>query len=967
MFVFHSGVKLWRYCNRTPHFSVRCPLAYIVPSSRRNWSTSVKNKERLRVTDFNDLVNFIKAERQFYLKLLTNVFHTVDFENISREDAILLLNCCGNSVVDSSLEARDRVCQDIYKNLLKHNKLDLSVYNKYIEICTENGTLLNAKEFLESIKCRPSQDTIKLLFRNICEKGSTSQAFHLLELMKEYSFPVDEDIFSYLILAHVIESGLNGAEMVLKTMRAAQIVQSHKINLAILRGVAKANNHNDFLTALEKYAVQLNEVELLDILKNLAVNGNSAWIEKIEPLYSHIPMTKEFVILIKGLCIHLVHLEKSEEAFKLYEYFVKPHMDKNYAYFLLREMLHAKAATTDIIKIAKYLKDNNLNEYCIQNLTEIALRHNYVDVCWDLLQNLPEVRPHFFWPLLINAHKTSGEKGVADIINKINTLNVKLDFETLENYILPFFNLSNPTLAVDRLKELGFTIKQIVNAMVLVLLRDTRLKEAVALSNAFNVVLLEDKLLAILPATWENTKDARNIIPLLQKCCETSKNQADLVHEFLINCLELCSNNEDYKRYLDLLKVVGSNKLRISPASAEMLQEVASQCIDEDLQTSIQHAVNDMMEINLKSDLHTSYIPHPKDMNLEDLECHLIELKQKGLETRGVLSKLIKLHSTNGNIRRVKELQQEFEASGYKESLGTKSFLMHNYVMTGNVDEAMRLFQQIKDSDPGFNLDDFKIIDLATLLVKNDKFEDALNIMKTEINRPSSRKADRNLLELLESFTDPNQQMQMFECIMKVGYVANNVVLGPLVRIHLKNGDIRNAVKIYVQLAGKYKRTPLFFELIKELVTTKDEQLLQQTLSCSEKIHGAASIQADLIAALAEQNQIKPLEKVLISNRLNIAARLQNRCDRWVKEKKVDALKLLASYCEKIPGIMDVNYIYRCILRIHVTNNDCESALNFYNWLINGEKSITNELEDTLTRLLEQNCYEIPSSLRRKS
>nr|CAI5838257.1 unnamed protein product [Callosobruchus analis] len=454
MFVVYRGIKLWEYCIGAPHFIVRGPLAYSFPCSRRNWSSSVN--ERLRVTNFNDLMNFIKAERQFYLKLLTNVFHTVDFENISQEEAILLLNCCGNSVVDSSSDARDSVCQDIYKNLLKHNKLDLSVYNKYIEICTENGTLLNTKSFLESIKINPDQETIKLLLKNSCEKGNTSQAFDLLELMKENSFPLDEDIFSYLILAHTIERGLNGAEMVLKTMKAAQIAESDKIKLAILRGVSKTNNSIDFVTTVEKYAILLNELELLDILKNLAINGNLAWMEKIEPLHSHIPKTKEFVTLVKALCIHLVHLDKSDEAIKIYEHFVKPHMDQNYAYFILKEMLHAKVvsiiqhilimirsniiyvsvencfffhgskrkpsdflhfqATNDILKIANYLRDNSLNEYCIHHLTEIALRHNYVDVCWDLLQNLPEIRPHYFWPFLINAHNTSGEKGICAII-----------------------------------------------------------------------------------------------------------------------------------------------------------------------------------------------------------------------------------------------------------------------------------------------------------------------------------------------------------------------------------------------------------------------------------------------------------------------------------------------------------------------------------------------------------------------
>ncbi|CAH1993361.1 unnamed protein product [Acanthoscelides obtectus] len=503
--------------------------------------------------------------------------------------------------------------------------------------------------------------------------------------------------------------------------------------------------------------------------------------------------------------------------------------------------------------------------------------------------------------------------------------------------------------------------------MILLLMRNKKLKEAVTLSNTFKVALLEETLIDILPKTWKNTRDAQNTILILQKCCESSKKGTELVAEFLIKCLELCYTINDYRSYLDLLKIVGSNRLRISPAAAEMLQEILSHCNDNDLLLKIRESINDLMDINLKSDQHTPYIPHPRDMNLEELECHLVELKEKGLETRGVISKLIQRHSNNGNTERVKELQQEFEASGYKKSLGTKSVLMHNYVKTRNLDKSMQILQQIKESDTQFRIDDFKVIDLATLLVQNGKFDEALNILRTEIKKPSRKATDRNILELLQSLTDPNQQMQIFECIMDVGYVPNNVILGPLVRIHLTKGDIKSAAKTYISLAEKYKCTPLQFELIKELVRNKDEELLQQILSCTQRIHGLASTQANLIAALVEENEKKALEKVLINNKLNLNERLRNRCDRWVKEKKIYALTLLASYCEKFPEINDVSSVYKCIMRIHVTNNDCQSALNFYNCLLNEEKHICSELENMLTELFRQNHYKVPDSMRIKN
>lgn len=45
-------------------------------------------------------------------------------------------------------------------------------------------------------------------------------------------------------------------------------------------------------------------------------------------------------------------------------------------------------------------------------------------------------------------------------------------------------------------------------------------------------------------------------------------------------------------------------------------------------------------------------------MNLEELECHLIELREKNMETRGVLRKLIQLHASVGNVQRVTELRE---------------------------------------------------------------------------------------------------------------------------------------------------------------------------------------------------------------------------------------------------------------------------------------------------------------------
>lgn len=119
-------------------------------------------------------------------------------------------------------------------------------------------------------------------------------------------------------------------------------------------------------------------------------------------------------------------------------------------------------------------------------------------------------------------------------------------------------------------------------------------------------------------------------------------------------------------------------------------------------------------------------------MNTNELECHLVELENKRMNTRGVLRKLIQLHNNAGNLDKVAELRNKFIAHGYSESLGMKSSVMHSYIQSRDLPSALDLYQEIKVLQPHFKMDSFKIVDLATLLVENNKVEEAIKLLKEE-------------------------------------------------------------------------------------------------------------------------------------------------------------------------------------------------------------------------------------------
>lgn len=116
----------------------------------------------------------------------------------------MLFTCCGRSVTDSSKQARDNICQEIYKRLLDCNKLDLDTCHTYIEVCTENTVILNCKQLVSQLKCEPNQRTYKLLLDNICEMADIGQAVELLQTMKIMGISINEEMFNSLVLAHTI-------------------------------------------------------------------------------------------------------------------------------------------------------------------------------------------------------------------------------------------------------------------------------------------------------------------------------------------------------------------------------------------------------------------------------------------------------------------------------------------------------------------------------------------------------------------------------------------------------------------------------------------------------------------------------------------------------------------------------------------------------------------------------------------
>ncbi|CAH1173550.1 unnamed protein product [Phaedon cochleariae] len=958
-------LKLFRY---TPVLCSRSSLMnnFRIPGffSARNLSVNIDYDDKGSRLNLSELTELISEKKHVPAKLITNILGRINFEKLTVEESSFLLQCCGEFTADTTKKERDKISKMIFKGLQKCDKLNTDIYQTYINVCTDNRVPINTKELLNDVKCKPDQQLYKCLLENLCQNGNIEEAYNLLELMKNEGFFADEDIFNSLALAHAAKLGLESAETILLTMKTAHVQITNNTKASVLQGILRRGNKEDLDKFLEKYAFQLNENQLLTVLKELGLSQNISWLPEIRILYDTLTLSREFPNQLRNVCLHLVHMDRSLNAMTILENFMLG--TENFGFFILEEMLHCNQKIDEIIFLAQHIPSSESNGYIIENLTGIALKHQYTDAAWKLFENLSELRPHYFWPLLLTYQQQNGELGVIQVVKKMLDKKIRPNHETLEYYVLPFCNLNDPHLLVDKIHKLGLTFKELLCPALIVLLQKGETKLAAALCDSYKVSISGGKLLNLISSSWHSSGDAESIAIILQRYCESSRVEKDLVGDFLIMSLEHCANTKDFANFNDLLKVINEKKLKMTTSSADVLCKVLDKNCEEHMSQQIRTDIDLLLDFRLKPE--EQFITHPRDMTLEELECHLIELEEKNMQTRGVLRKLIGDHAKSGNDERVKQLLDRFLAAGYSETPGMKCMVMYSFVKGGHLQPALKVYNELKENDPTFSVDIFKILDLATLLVKNGRFSQAFEILQQHSKSKifGGLLLQRNCLELLKACENEQEQAKMFNFLIEKGFCkVTNVILGPLVRIHLKDGNLQKAVSVYISFVEKYRFTPIKMEIIKEIVRSSDENLLQRVLDVTIKIHGKTSTQAVLIIALAEEGREKILRKILTLNKLPVKNELNKWSERLAKEGKVEALNTLASCCERLPKeIIDITLIYECIMKVHSTNNDCQSALKLYNSLMENEIPTSKNLEEQLCNLLRHNKCDIPEKLK---
>ncbi|KAH8366670.1 hypothetical protein KR084_011336 [Drosophila pseudotakahashii] len=947
----------------------------------------------------------------------------------------LLGSCVPELLPAQSAQERLQLFEGLWKQLLKldHHGPTLAHYHTRLQVLRQNRLPLpDHRSLLAEIAVYhgAATDVEGPLYSGLLDvagsAGNMRMATELLAEMRERSFPLTERNFHALLLGHARNGDLAGAESVLASMRAAGIQLGSATQALWFEALVESGQlqqAKELLEAEEGFTAP----QLLQMLRGVLLTSRNSNVntELAQLVVKELP--REFLSgldlpsAIRSLCIQLVHQKRTQVVIQLVAALPAPQFglqNQNvdvYGALLLQEFFRAHVPLEQTLQFARELVQRHQNERALHLVTELALRRlpSSALQCLEVLAAAEELRPHYFWPLILHHHRREGESGMLRLVSEMQRLRVECDEETLRHYLLPHLQqtLKQPLEAVKALEAAGVKPSLTLAPTVSHLLQQQQMAEVLELLKRYPTRLDLGTLLPPLASLAVNARAtkryelfAKVIQALQQKALQRTE---DFVGSLLLHMMgpqtRLRQDAATLRRFLHELRRL---ELQISPAAAEALLSVSRQATEDtdliqDVAKTLQKMRNSQLTLPAEAAglLHGGggFIKHPRDMSLDELECHLVELESKQLNPRGVLRRLLQLSVRNGRLERAQQLLTKCQALKVQTSAGMMASILDLHIKLRDLPRAQQSLEQLSSSYPAFQIDEHKVIDYAALLVHGQQLEAAKQLLQSRAEQHKVVGGDyviKNVWQLLTNVAQlaaaqsterqpTNLTRETLEFLRDLGYCqSHNALLGPVVREWLLKGDLEAAVAEFQRLANQHKHTPLQFELLSLLVRlgNGDEQELarfpgttaesaQQQLAAVtatvSRVHGAANMNSALLLALAEAGKETQLRRLIINPEFRINHELLvKNCEHLGQEGAVRTLLRLARGVRGVQRTIDEQKIYDLLLAQFCRSNDYEAALDLFERLeADDELKVSQEFLRNLVQLLQVNRVEIPSGI----
>uniref|UniRef100_A0A1I8NWD3 Pentatricopeptide repeat-containing protein-mitochondrial domain-containing protein n=1 Tax=Stomoxys calcitrans TaxID=35570 RepID=A0A1I8NWD3_STOCA len=982
-----------------------------------------------RLDSFYQWNGFIGIEQlQPVLELMKA--NTSGQQPITSEQGLFMLNVCGLEMPSLTAEERITHFQTVWQYLQNAGMITKDHYHIMLNVLRYNRHPLNEyKTFVQEYeKLRgSSKDIYSELLAVAGATGNVKQSTEILAEMRNLQLALSERDFNSLLRAYARDNDMRGFQTVLDSMHATGLPLSLNTQSTLFEVYMEKGDKTKALNLLQDHKGQFETHHVVNMLRSVndsTVASPDVVVDLVKELKSDYVLGSEVPVALRRACIGFLYNKKIDHVMALIDSLPKPKFQENqdidsYGVFLLHALFRANCDLMKIIEISKRLEETEKNTRALHIAAEIALRRSppmALPVFEELVRRGQPLRTHYFWPLMMYNFRRHSESGIVRTLKLMQEFKVECDHATISQYVLPKLSitLTNPQIALKQMDEAGIKTSLILTPIVSHMLTQSKWFDVVPLIEAYPTKLQVANLIAPLcnvAVHVRATKRYHHFAKLLNILANKNiDRQQDVIGRFLI---DLFSSQEKVRSDLHcvqrLLAEMHKFGVKLSPGAVTTVQPLLNQGIQNTNETSaksMQAVSQTLKEMTKRSlSLHTgseddsmisTFIKHPRDMSLDELECHLVELEGKQMNTRGVLRRLLQVCVRDNRLERAQEIKNKCDILQVQNSPGMLASILEMYIKLKDLPNAQIYLKKIEQTYPGFQIDEHKFVDYASLLVSSGQLDKAKEILEERSMKHRIIGGDyvlRNVWNLLTNVAqyaatlkdlpaDRNLTREMYAFMQKLGYCrTHNTILGPIIRERLLRHDLQSAIKEFKQLAQQYRHTPLQFELLSLIVRLcndnedlksqykcnpeEAQQLLSEITEIITKVHGTINMNSGLLLAFAESGTDNQMRRLLINPEFRINEELLLRnCEHLGQEGAVQTLLRLARGARGLNRVIDEQNIYNMLLNNFIKTNDYQAALNLYERLeADDDLKISQDFLRSIVSLLKTNNIEIPSNI----
>lgn len=962
----------------------RC-LATQVTQSRENQEVNLDRSLRRLDQDVRRTGRITRKELEYVLEELRNA------RSATSTQSLLIIRCCGNLVPEESPEVRTKIVNEVWKTLENMGvPLDISHYNALLRVYLENEHEFSPTEFLADLEQKgvePNRVTYQRLIARYCQWGDIEGATRILEFMREKQLPVNENVFNALIMGHSRADDMESAVGILGVMQQAGLEPSSDTYTTLLCGYAKRGDIESIrkvLSECQEKNVFLLDKDYMEIIYELAVNGHDKFIDEIIEKMQQLAGYNQDAI---NLIIRLINNGKEDIGMKILKTMPPPVVPEGQSFssgnFFIKQLIHVNRPLEKIVSICREMEESGLNSKALVVAAEMSLQSTNVDLACSLLSLLKQdgfpIRPHYFWPLLSSCGRKGDTEGALDILRRMNVqFGLIVGGETLRDYVIPYLKDQKPEQIVHQLSATGLTTAAAACSVVSNLLQENKLSEAADVASRYRAYYIPAVLRRPLVQALHATNDLGSYIRMVRiihdgmdraadarpsldedNSSPIGVDKAEIVGQIVLDILTVYRQNRS-AIIKDVLQGLVNQGLSISNSAAERLQEKLS---GEELTNDISTLLSKLTTGELTPtplQRQTGRAPVVPDEQL--LKEQIKTLEARDQSANAVKRQLLSLYCRNKEIEKAEQLKQELEAQGFVLTGGVQAQLIDMYCHHEKLDEALECVKKLQEREPDFALGDLRILKLASLLIKNNRLQDAVTYLK-ELPRESkpsektfvySATVWRMLNTLAEEGRTDDVKMLLETLAQNKFIELNNIMLGSLVKSCIVRDDIPKAMEAFEWCVQNHSCTPWKSELARRLIQSENPDLLQHLTDLSTKVHGEVNSLYDLVFAFVECGRVRAARKILETPGLRYRSeRLSNACERYRQDGKVSTLEGLIEATRDLSYI-DRSAIFYQLLLSYCNSEDVDKALGLWTSMQEENVQPSDKFLFTLGTFLEQ-------------